>query len=171
MKKKIWLFFLAGFLIQNFGFPEDLRFFHEQKVSSEINKAFAVLTGSKKLIIGRVCGRAGKDPDGLSAIRVLAKYKRYDLISKALNGNNFEGKVYAAWAFLKLQKRGVKLSEAVKKVIEGLRNSDRRARTCMGCLLTEEKIMDILNLDGPSSLARASLDDRSDPLGLREGNQ
>jgi hypothetical protein len=82
-----------------------------------------------------ICGLGGAVLKGKTSIDALAKAERMDLIENVLRGYNPGGRVFAAIALLKMEKRGVKLAPEVKKTMEKVSGLDVPITTCSGCIV------------------------------------
>ena len=162
MKKFCGSIFLVTFLVFKLGFSESSKIIYDQKrVLKETQESFNILTGPENLVVGGHCGRAGQKTKGLGAIQALARNKRLDLIHKVLNGANLSGQVYAAWAYIELQKMGFQISAADRSVIEHLKKSYKTVQACNGCIYSQTSLRSILDpKEGP--LMGVSLVERSE---------
>lgn len=91
------------------------------------------------LAYGWMQGEGGDPPDGRVAVeKILAHEDGPPLLSDILRGPNPEGRLYAAEALLRLEKKGKKLDERVKGSIDWVRKSTVKIRVARGCELSSE---------------------------------
>jgi hypothetical protein len=108
-------------------------------IPDELKESFASLTSP----IENLWYGAG---EGESAIGVLVNAKRIDLIENALRGFNPVGRVYAAFALLKLKKENqIVLSADAVSTIAKVSNFDISFRTSRGCIVSFRTAKEILS--------------------------
>jgi len=91
------------------------------------------------LVYGWMCGEGGDPPEGREAVeKILAHEHGRPLLEDILRGPNPEGRLYAAEALLRLEKKGTKLGEQEKKDIEWVRKSSVKVHVGRGCLMSWE---------------------------------
>jgi len=85
-------------------------------------------------------GEDGGPPPGRAAIeKILAHEDGEGLLEDLLCGPNPESRVYAAEALLRLEKKGRKLPDRVRRAVEWVRNSDVKIHVSYGCELTSQR--------------------------------
>lgn len=70
--------------------------------------------------------------DGKPAIDALEDAKRVDLIENVLRSYNPGGRIYAAISLLRTERKGRRLTAAIKVVIDKVMKSDASVTTCWG---------------------------------------
>jgi hypothetical protein len=91
------------------------------------------------LVCGWMYGEDGAPPPGRDAVeRILAHERGRALLEDVLRGPNPEGRLYAAEALLRLEKKGGTLGEQEKKDIEWVRKSSVKIHVARGCLVSWE---------------------------------
>ena len=115
-------------------------------IPNELKKSFDYLTSPFE------CTAVGpRDAD--MAINTLVSANRIDLIENVLRGFSPSGRVYAALALLKLNKKNqVALSPDIVTTIEKVRNLDLPITTVRGCIVSRRTANEILSdLDEPEA--------------------
>jgi len=88
---------------------------------------------------GLMEGEGGDPPRGRKAIeKILAHAQGKPLLEDLLACPNPESRVYAAEAWLRLERKGERLSERVRKGIAWVRKSDVKIHVARGCELSSE---------------------------------
>ncbi len=91
------------------------------------------------LVYGWMHGEGGDPPDGREAAeKILAHEQGPALLDDILRGPNPEGRLYAAEALLRLEKKGRKLDGQVLRNIEWVRKSPVKIRVARGCEVSRE---------------------------------
>jgi len=91
------------------------------------------------LAYGSMQGEGGDKPDGRKAMeKLLAHEQGASLLEDALRGPNPEGRLYAAEGLLRLERKGRKPGEEVRRAIEWVRKSDVKIHACRGCEMSWE---------------------------------
>jgi len=103
-----------------------------------LEKAYLLLwSPTSNLQYGWYEGEGGDPPDGRVAVeKILAHERGRALLEDILRGPNPEGRVYAAEALLRLEKKGGKLGEQEKRNIEWVRKSSVKIWVARGCLVS-----------------------------------
>ena len=119
------------------------------KVPLGLRAALSTLTDAfGELSVGSVCGYAGREPPGRTAVTALANAGRLDLIGDVLRGPNLEGRVYAALELLMAQAtRGWALPPADRAAISAIRKLETPVSVCEGCLFGSRSAVELLGLD------------------------
>jgi hypothetical protein len=117
------------------------------KVPRYLNDHYQLLISlGRNSVVGQgACDLAGMTPLGKDAIDALSRANRVDLIANVLKGYNPGGRVYAAVALTRMQRKGINLHVDVLPTLEIVRNLDLPIETCDGCLRskkTAKKIID-----------------------------
>jgi len=116
----------------------------QAEVPDELKKSFDYLTSPLE------CGAFGPAA-GDVAIAALVNANRIDLLENVLRGFSPSGRVYAALALLKLNKKShVVLSPDIVTTIEKVRNLDLPIRTAHGCIVSRRTANEILNEEDES---------------------
>jgi hypothetical protein len=105
-----------------------------------LEKAYLLLwSPTSDLVYGWMHGEGGDPPEGRDAVeRILAHEQGESLLDDILRGPNPEGRLYAAEALLRLEKKGRRLGEQVRKDIEWVRKSDVKVHVARGCEVSWE---------------------------------
>lgn len=91
------------------------------------------------LAYGSMQGEGGDKPEGRLAMeKLLAHEQGASLLGDVLRGPNPEGRLYAAEGLLRLERRGGKLGEQIRKNIDWVRKSDVKIHACRGCEMSWE---------------------------------
>ncbi|HEX5137192.1 MAG TPA: hypothetical protein VFY93_09480 [Planctomycetota bacterium] len=91
------------------------------------------------LVYGWMYGEDGAPPPGRDAVeKILAHEHGRALLEDILRGPNPEGRLYAAEALLRLEKKGGKLGEQEKRDIEWVRKSSVKIHVARGCEVSWE---------------------------------
>lgn len=116
-------------------------------VPSELKEEYELLTDpfENSIIANGGCGYGGSMPEGKIAINAIVEAKRIDLLENILKGYNPGGRIYAALALLKMEKRGVKIGTDVKTTISKLKSLDVSIATCAGCIVSYRTAKQILS--------------------------
>jgi hypothetical protein len=116
----------------------------QAEVPDELKKSFDYLTSP-------FACRAFGPVDGHLAIAALVNANRIDLLENVLRGFSPSGRVYAALALLKLNKKShVVLSPDIVTTIEKVRNLDLPITTAHGCLVSSSTANEIVNEEDES---------------------
>ena len=73
--------------------------------------------------------------EGKTSIDALINANRIDLIENVLRGYNPGGRIFAAIALLRMERKGLKLEPEVTSTLNKVVNLDVPAATCAGCLV------------------------------------
>jgi hypothetical protein len=105
-----------------------------------IENAYLLLwSPTSDLVYGWMHGEGGDPPAGRDAVeRILAHEQGEALLDDILRGPNPEGRLYAAEALLRLEKRGKKPGEQARKNIGWVRKSDVKIHVARGCEVSWE---------------------------------
>lgn len=123
----------------------------QAEIPDELKKSFDYLTSPLE-------SRGIGTTDGEQAIDALVKANRIDLIENILRGYSPSGRVYAALALLRLNKKNpVVLSADTVNTIEKIRNSELPIITVRGCLVSRRPASEILSDEDES-------EEQSDPV-------
>jgi hypothetical protein len=91
------------------------------------------------LVYGWMHGEGGDPPEGRVAVeKILAHEQGAALLDDILRGPNPEGRLYAAEALLRLEKKGRKLDEPARKCIDWVRKSGVKIHVARGCEVSWE---------------------------------
>lgn len=106
-----------------------------------LEKAYVLLWSPfSDLVYGTMYGEDGGPPPGREALETLVAHDRGEaLLDDVLRGPNPEGRLYAAEGLLRLERKGKKLGEDVRKNIEWVRKSDVGIQVCRGCEVSCER--------------------------------
>jgi hypothetical protein len=106
----------------------------------EVAEAYFLLWSPfSDLAYGSMQGEGGDKPEGRLAMeKLLAHEQGARLLEDALRGPNPEGRLYAAEGLLRLERKGRKPGEPVRRAIEWVRKSDVKIHACGGCELSWE---------------------------------
>ena len=87
----------------------------------------------------------GVTPRGKTTIDALVKANRIDLIGNILMGYNPGGRMYAALAFIAMQRKGIQLSPDVIQALQVVRAMDLELETCDGCIVSHKTAKQIIS--------------------------
>ncbi len=106
-------------------------------VPSELKAAYDYLTSplNNTRVGDGICGLHGPVLEGKRSIDLLIKAKRVDLIENVLRGYNPGGRIYAAIALLRMERRGLYLEPAITETIEKVGALDIPITSCAGCIV------------------------------------
>lgn len=117
----------------------------EIEPTEELTAALSVLTSPREVYDwGTVCYYAGVAPAGREATEKLIAAGHPEAFRVALRGLNPEGRLYAAEALLRLEKKGTPLSPADRDTIEKLRRLPVPIETCSGCTVVTRTAAEVL---------------------------
>ena len=111
--------------LQSVKIPSELNEYYQHLISPMVNSN-----------IGEgVCGYGGGPIPGKTAIDVLVKANRIDLIENVLRGYNPGGRIYAVLALLKMEKAGIKLPPQTQVLLKKVLDLPVKLSTCSGCII------------------------------------
>lgn len=105
-----------------------------------LEEAYLLLwSPTSDLVYGWMHGEGGDPPPGRNAVeRILGHEQGPALLDDILRGPNPEGRLYAAEALLRIEKKGRKLGEQVRKSIDRVRKSGVKIHVARGCEVSWE---------------------------------
>jgi hypothetical protein len=105
-----------------------------------LEEAYLLLwSPTSDIVYGRMQGEGGEPPEGRNAVeRILGHEQGPALLDDILRGPNPEGRLYAAEALLRLEKKGLRLDEQVRKSIDWIRESGVKIHVARGCEISWE---------------------------------
>lgn len=95
---------------------------------------------------GKGCGIAGIDPDLRYAVESLITYQDTATIQEWLHDTDPVVQAYAVESLIRLQRKGMELSDAASARIATLRRSKRLVTVCSGCMHWEMPLNDAVNM-------------------------
>lgn len=131
-------------LINNYFNEEEVRIFqnlYEKNYYRKLND-HELFNGS--IIYGVGCGIAGKDPEERERLQELVKANDSKELFQWVTSPCFEIKLYGFEGYRRLVRKGYKLSEKEKVIIDGLQQLYGSVRTCSGCIFMTENFSAIV---------------------------
>lgn len=107
----------------------------------DLSKSLSV--GDK--VYGAYCGFAGNHPPTRLIVEDLIVKKDFKTLSSWLTSPNLVIQTYAAEAFIRLSKSGVKLGEDDLELVEEIKLKTDKISTCTGCIYEQLSIQECLS--------------------------
>lgn len=121
----------------------------EVDVPAELEAAYATLTSLVEApAVGVVCGYAGMEPIGFTAVRQLVSSGRFDLLESVARGPGPEGRVYAAHAL----RSAVPPTPELRQLLGAVERHTRQVTVCNGCMFSRAsaaEAFEVLGQGGP----------------------
>jgi hypothetical protein len=106
-------------------------------VPPKLQEAYLYLTSSlnNSRVGDSSCGLHGGILEGKKSIQLLIDAKRVDLIENVLRGYNPSGRIYAAIALLRMERKGLSLKPETVATIHKVEELDVPVDACSGCIV------------------------------------